>query len=253
LSGTSYNGSSAVTIAIDSTVATLTGAQTLTNKSIALGSNTVTGTISQFNSALTDGDFATLAGSETLTNKSISLSSNTLTGNISQFNTALSDGDFATLAGSETLTNKTLTAPRISTGSNIADANGNELIVFPTAVGSAVNEVTISNAATGSAPSISASGGDTNINLVFNAKGTGTVKIGSRDVARKYAETMTTSSTSIVVTHNLGTEDVTVAVKEVASPYAIVYPDIEITTANTVTIKFATAPASNTYRVVVVG
>jgi hypothetical protein len=34
LSGTSYNGSSAVTIAIDSTVATLTGSQTLSNKSL---------------------------------------------------------------------------------------------------------------------------------------------------------------------------------------------------------------------------
>jgi hypothetical protein len=34
LSGTSYNGSSAVTIAIDSSVATLTGAQTLTNKTL---------------------------------------------------------------------------------------------------------------------------------------------------------------------------------------------------------------------------
>lgn len=34
LSGTSYNGSTAVTIAIDSTVATLTGTQTLTNKTL---------------------------------------------------------------------------------------------------------------------------------------------------------------------------------------------------------------------------
>lgn len=34
LSGTSYNGSAAVTIAIDSTVATLTGTQTLTNKTL---------------------------------------------------------------------------------------------------------------------------------------------------------------------------------------------------------------------------
>lgn len=36
---------------------TLSGAQTLTNKTIALGSNTVTGTKAQFNAALTDGDF----------------------------------------------------------------------------------------------------------------------------------------------------------------------------------------------------
>lgn len=41
LSGTSYNGSTAVTIAIDSTVATLTGAQVLTNKTISGSSNTI--------------------------------------------------------------------------------------------------------------------------------------------------------------------------------------------------------------------
>lgn len=41
LSGTSYNGASAVTIAIDSTVATLTGTQTLTNKTISGSSNTL--------------------------------------------------------------------------------------------------------------------------------------------------------------------------------------------------------------------
>jgi hypothetical protein len=59
--------------------------------------------------------FVTLAGTETLTNKTLNLSSNTLTGNISQFNTALSDGSFATLAGTETLTNKTLTSPTLTT------------------------------------------------------------------------------------------------------------------------------------------
>lgn len=41
LTGTSYNGSTAVTIAIDSTVATLTGTQTLTNKTIDANNNTL--------------------------------------------------------------------------------------------------------------------------------------------------------------------------------------------------------------------
>jgi hypothetical protein len=48
-----------------------TDAQTLTNKTVALGSNTVSGTTAQFNTALSDNDFATLAGAETLTNKTL--------------------------------------------------------------------------------------------------------------------------------------------------------------------------------------
>jgi hypothetical protein len=105
-----------------STPVTATSTNTLTNKTIALGSNTVSGTTAQFNTALTDNDFATLAGTETLTNKTVNLSSNTLTGTTAQFNTALSDGDFATIAGTETLTNKTLTSPAIN-GATIATSN----------------------------------------------------------------------------------------------------------------------------------
>jgi hypothetical protein len=53
------------------------------------------------------------AATATLTNKSVSLGSNTVTGTTAQFNTALTDNDFTTLAGTETLTNKTLTEPLI--------------------------------------------------------------------------------------------------------------------------------------------
>ena len=55
------------------------------------------------------------SGSVTLSNKSIALGSNTISGTTAQFNSALSDGSFATLAGSETLTNKTLTSPVLNT------------------------------------------------------------------------------------------------------------------------------------------
>ena len=88
---------------------------TLTNKSISLTTNTITGTKAEFNSAMSDADFASLAGSETLTNKTINLSSNTLSGTTAEFNTALSDDNFVTLTGSETLTNKTLTSPTLTT------------------------------------------------------------------------------------------------------------------------------------------
>lgn len=54
------------------------------------------------------GQKVTPASSDTLTNKTVSLASNTLTGTLAQFNAALSDADFASLAGTETLTNKTL-------------------------------------------------------------------------------------------------------------------------------------------------
>ena len=64
------------------------------------------------------------ATTDTLTNKTVNLTSNTLSGTIAQFNTALSDADFATLAGSETLTNKTLTSPTLTTPALGTPASG---------------------------------------------------------------------------------------------------------------------------------
>jgi hypothetical protein len=61
------------------------------------------------------------------------------------------------------------------------------------------------------------------------------------------------ASTSIAVTHNLGTTDVIVQLHRVASPFDVVEPDIQITDVNTVTLLFASAPSTNQYRVVVTG
>jgi len=65
---------------------------------------------------------------------------------------------------------------RLTSGAAIDDANGNELIKFPSTVASAVNELTIANAATGNSPTISATGDDTNIDITLTPKGTGAVK-----------------------------------------------------------------------------
>jgi len=140
----------AITVAIDSTVATLTGNQTLQNKIIDSANNTLT----------------------------LDLSEGTLTGTIAEFNSALSDGSFATLAGTETLSNKTLTAPKFADAGYLADANGNELILLRTTA-SAVNELQVTNAATGDGVEIATTGGDTNIDLVLNPKGSGSVDVNS--------------------------------------------------------------------------
>lgn len=59
-----------------------------------------------------------------------------------------------------------------SVPSALTDSNGNELIKS-SAVASAVNEITVTNAATGNSPSLSATGDDTDINLTLTPKGAG--------------------------------------------------------------------------------
>jgi hypothetical protein len=71
-------------------------------------------------------------------------------------------------------TSPSLTTPRIT--SSIDDTNGNELFKV-TATGSAVNEFTVANAATGAGPTLSATGSDTNIAINITPKGTGQVTV----------------------------------------------------------------------------
>ena len=60
----------------------------------------------------------------------------------------------------------------------IGDENGNEQIIFQT-TSSAVNQIDVTNAATGNAPQITATGDDTNVGLKVAAKGTGKVEFAS--------------------------------------------------------------------------
>ena len=99
---------------------TLTNSVTLTNKTLALGNNTISGTFAQFNTAVTDATLVSTTGSETLTNKSVNLANNTLTGTFAQFNTAVSDATLVSTSGTETLTNKSLTAPTLTGSSSSA-------------------------------------------------------------------------------------------------------------------------------------
>lgn len=72
-------------------------------------------------------------------------------------------------------------------------------------------------------------------------------------MAKKYSANLSSSSTAYTVTHNLNDRDVAVNVYRNSAPYDTVETDVERTDANTVTLRFAVAPTSNEYRVVVVG
>lgn len=71
---------------------------------------------------------------------------------------------------------------------------------------------------------------------------------------KKYSVTIGNGSlTTIPVTHSLNTMDIDITVREAASPYNVVYTDIQIVDANKINLLFAVAPTSNQYRVTVVG
>ena len=74
-------------------------------------------------------------------------------------------------------------------------------------------------------------------------------------IARKYAADLANPSslTYIQVNHNLGSLDVTVQVFETSGSKALVETDVERTSTDAVTLRFATAPASGAYRVVITG
>ena len=93
-----------------------------------------------------------------------------------------------TLDGTQTLTNKTLTSPII--GTSILDTNSNELLKL-TATGSAINELTLANAATGNGPIVSAtSSADSNVDININPLGSGVLKSGTAAVKIAGTETI---------------------------------------------------------------
>jgi hypothetical protein len=82
----------------------------------------------------------------------------------------------------------------IDGGNFIGDESGNEQIKFATTA-SAVNEISVTNAATTNPPAISATGGDTNIDLNLTPKGIGRVTLGAGKI-QQVAEKVTNSATA---------------------------------------------------------
>jgi hypothetical protein len=107
------------------------------------------------------------------------------------------------LTAPQTLTNKTLTTPTLTSPiiNEIDDSNGNEEIIF-TATASAVNELTVANAATGNNPNITASGSDADVGINFTPKGTGAVTFNGTGKIQAVKEKVTVTAVASTGTIN---------------------------------------------------
>ena len=109
----------------------------------------------------------------------------------------------------------------------ISDENNNEQIIFQTTA-SAVNELEITNGATGNGPILGASG-ETNVDLHIKPKGSGKTVIGSSGAS---AYLTTSGAHDLVLDTNKGTNSGNITITDGANG------DIDITTNGTGAIKF---------------
>jgi hypothetical protein len=123
---------------------------------------------------------------------------------------------------------------------------GTTALVFTQFTG--LGQITAGNGLTKTANTLDVVAG---LGIVSNAND---VAIDTAVVVRKYAVAIGDgSATSITVTHNLNTRDVTVGVYSSASTYDEVMCDVQHSTVNTVTLLFSVAPTAGQYRAVVHG
>lgn len=178
------------------------GTETLSNKTINLGSNTIRGSLTDFNSALTDQDFATLGGTETLTFKTLTnptlttpnlgagtASSLTVTGTVSAA-TLSSSGAITTTTGAITTTSGTVSGTVVSAGS--VNSTGNIVAVGNITTGTGA--ITTTNG-TVTASALSASSGT--ISTGFGVAGTvTTAALAGAVMGTATPGTLTTSGTA---------------------------------------------------------
>jgi hypothetical protein len=215
LSGASYNGSAPVTIAIDSTVATLTGSQVLTNKTISGSNNTLSniGNGSLTNSSIVIGSTSVSLGGTitTLAGTSISGATNTLSAipNASLDNSSITiNGNTVALGGTTTVTATATNALTIGTGLSGTSYNGSAPVTV--AIDSSV--VTLNGVQTLTNKTIS--GSNNTLSDIANSSLTNSqITLGTTNIALGGTSLTPAGLTSVTVTQN-PTSDFQLATKQ---------------------------------------
>lgn len=244
-------------------LATPTTGTDAANKSYVDG---ISGGITDFKNSVSAATTAniTLSGSQTIDAVSITAGMDVLVKNQS---TAAENGIYTAAAGAWTRRTDTDASGEISLGTLLyvegGTANGAQMwicsatSVTPWVPGSSSSTWVLYFAVTSTqaGAGLTASG-----NVLAVGAGTGIianandVAIDTSVVPRKYAANVGDNSTlAYTITHSLGTRDVTVSVYTNGAPYDEVWCDIEHDTTSSVILRFAVAPATNAYRVCVIG
>jgi hypothetical protein len=108
-------------------------------------------------------------------------------------------GGFAASGSNADITALTALSGVIKAPTQIQDSNSNEVLIFGSTA-SAVNEVTITNKATGTGPTIAATGGDTDVNLNLVSKGAGVVQANGVSVLLDFVQVAASDETTALTT-----------------------------------------------------
>ena len=256
-----------------------TGSNVTFNDLIVSGNLTVSGTTTTVNTAeiLLEDNIITLNSGEAgtpSTNAGIEIERGTSTNTVLRWNESndkwetTNDGtNYYAIVTTDTAAAQVTAAAIIAaaggdgTAGQAITTNGSGTLDFTTITGTSEASIISAVGADGAAGAVLSTNGSGNLTFVTSVPlangGTGaTTAADARSnlgaTTKVSASVGNGSATSIVVTHSLNTRDLQVQLFEVASPYAQVFTDVELTTADTLTLTFSVAPTASQYRVVIV-